>query len=413
VVAGAGSRTAPPPGATAPGAPYLVELEPPTLMLTCERVRQALNRELQLPEAWRGQIYVVINPRIPINQPPVIAAQGFTSGWHYRMESPPWIEPAKLVRALVQVLLLETANRGAQSRSAEIPLWFSEGITQHLIHSTLLDLVVQPPNLSSDRVPARSHVWERVRPDPLAAARERLASHAAFSFSRMGEIEADGLPEETWKTFQASAHVFVHHLLQWPGAFACAANMLDALPHYLNWQTAFLGAFQPLFPSLLEVEKWWSVVLVQFTGLDPLNAWPLEVALAKLDELLHPPVLVSSSPSNLARRQRFSLQQIVEHFDEVRQRILLQGVAGQLTAVRLRMPPEVATLTDQYRRVIADYLERRLQSRLGRAVPNPVPLTPNQLSVEARKALDRLDQRRLELVSQPSPSTHTPPNQSP
>ena len=54
-------------------------------------------------------------------------------------------------------------------------------------------------------------------------------------------------------------------------------------------QSAFLNAYRLQFPRLLDVEKWWAVILVHFTGLDPTQAWSLPVTLQKLEEALQPP----------------------------------------------------------------------------------------------------------------------------
>jgi hypothetical protein len=389
------------------------ELEPSTLVLTCERVRRGLYWELQIPDTWLGKVYVVIDPSIPNNQAPTIGARYFTDGWQYRMEVPGWIDSSRLVRGLIQVLLLEFANRGATERSAEIPLWLLEGTTQHLLHSSLADLVIRPPDPRSAPVPVRSLMREGYRPDPLGEARERLQAHAALSFTRMAEITATDLGEETWKTFRASAQVFLAHLLQMPGARQSLIAMLQQLPLYLNWQMAFLEAFAPTFPRMIDVEKWWSVVLVQFTGLDPLNAWPLGVALDKLDELLHPPVLTPSGSNELPRRHKASLQEIIERWDFLRQRVVLQGVIHQLAAVRLQMPPEAVTIADAYRRELGDYLERRGRLGAPRSLSGSPQTSADKIVSEIKAALDRLDQQRTGAAPTPARAASPPPTNAP
>jgi len=39
---------------------------------------------------------------------------------------------------------------------------------------------------------------------------------------------------------------------------------------YYNWQFAFLQAFSATFQQPLDVEKWWSLQLLHFTG----RGWP-------------------------------------------------------------------------------------------------------------------------------------------
>ena len=381
-----GRRTSPAAGLTA--------LEPGTLLLTCERVRQALVAELQQADPWQGWIYVVINPALTNNHPPVIGAQLFTQGWQYRMDLPPAIEAQKLVRGLVQVLLMEAANRSLPARSAEIPLWLSEGLTQQLLHSALVDLVIEPPAPGDQRVPTRRMTWQRLRPDPLEPSRTRLRTHAALSFRRMAEIGGDQVAEETWMTFQASAHVFLGYLMQLPQARPALDTLLRQLPYHLNWQTAFFQVFAPVFPRLIDVEKWWSVVLVDFTGLDPMNAWSREVALQKLHDALNPPVLVADSRDRLPRRHRIAVQQILSEWESVGQRLLLQNVVNELLTLRVKMPPELGELSEAYRMAIANYLERRKDLSGARARIGLPDTGSDRLVRTTIQTLNDLDQRR-------------------
>lgn len=385
----------------------LVDLEPATLVLTCERVRRALLTELQQPDAWQGRIYVVIDARLATNSPALIGAESFKQGWHYRVELPPSIEPAKLVRGLTQVLLMEFANRSHPTRSAQVPLWLVEGLTQHVLHSALVDLVVRPP-LAGDGLPVRRTSEEQVGYDPLSAIRERLRTHAALSFSRMAEITGEDLAPETWETFQASAHLFVNRLLQVPGARVSLARMLSELPYQLNWQTVFFSNFRPLFVRLLDVEKWWSVVLVQFTGHDPLNTWSTDTALEKLDQVLSVPVLLSDNREGLARRRKVTPQELLQNWDFLSQQSLVQGVVHQLQACRFKMPPEMLDLTDDYRRVLEEYLAQRSQAGRARSLPGLPKTTADLLVRDACKKLDRLDEQRKALrPGAPPPSAES------
>jgi hypothetical protein len=407
VTRGEGPRPSPNPTASSnAGDTKQVDLEPGTLVLTCERVRQAVLGELQQPDLWQGRIYVVINPQLATNSPALIGAQYFTQGWHYRIEFPTSIEPHKLVRGLTHVLLMEFANRTHPARSAEIPLWLLEGFTQHILHSALVDLVVRPP-LPSLSLPVRRSSEELVGYDPLGATRERLRTHAALSFSRMAEITGQDLASETWETFQASAHLFVDRLLQIPGARASLSRMLSDLPYHLNWQTAFFSSFEPAFARLLDVEKWWSVVLFQFTGHDPLHAWSTAVALDKLDQALSVSVLLADDRQGLARRKEVTLQVLVQHWNFLSQQSLLQDVIRQLQLCRLRMPAELLTLTDGYLKLLQDYLEYRAQAARPRSLPGLPKTTADLLVRDAIKRLDRLDEQRNALRS-PAASTNAP-----
>ncbi|PYK63155.1 MAG: hypothetical protein DME21_03965 [Verrucomicrobia bacterium] len=385
----------------------LIELDPSILAVSCERLKQALLRELGLVDFWRGRIYLEISPALSTNQAPIIVAKPFLDGWQYQMELPRWIEKPKLVRGLIQLLLMEIANRSAGLRSAEIPLWLSEGLSQHLVHSSEVDLVLAQPQWNFNRVNISWQARQSVRQDPLKEVRERLQSHAALTFAKLGDALPDPVPEETWKTFQASAQLFVSRLLLLPGGRATLAEMLNELPFYLNWQSAFLNAYRAQFPRLLDAEKWWAVVLVQFTGQDPTQAWSTPVALEKLNETLHPSVLVSATRKDLPQRARPGIQQIISDWEYLRQRIVLKGVTSQLLVVRFKTPPELTSLVDDYRATIENYLNKRDQVGLARSLPGLPPTRADLLVRDAAKKLNELDQKRASISATNAPPANT------
>ena len=168
-----------------------VELSPHTLVVTCERVKSLILSELGATDAWFYPIHVLVNPDMPADEPPVIGVRMFSDGWQYQIEVPRFIEPQKLVRGLVQVILLEISNRYASNRSAEIPLWLVEGLSQHIIASSPVDVVVGHPSRTVNGVLVR---WQNRPPAiraPLKEVRERLQEYAALSFTRMSEIDPD------------------------------------------------------------------------------------------------------------------------------------------------------------------------------------------------------------------------------
>jgi len=381
----------------------LIELDPNRLAVTCERIKQALLRELTMADLWRSRVYLEINSALATNQAPIIFAKPYLDGWQYQVELARSIEKPKLVSGIVQVLLLEIANRNAGLRSAEIPLWLSEGVAQALVHESEVDLVVPQPQRNFNQVNLSWQARQAARRDPLGEARERLQTHAAFSFTKLGDGLPNSAPDETWKTFQASAHLFVSELLRLPGGRSRAVEMVFELPLYLNWQTAFLNAFGGLFPRLLDVEKWWAVTLAHFTGQDPTQAWAMPVALQKLDEALHPPVLVGASRKDMPQRTKLSVQRIINEWDYLRQRIVLKGVTAQLFSVRLKSPPELTTLVEEYRAAIENYLAKRDQSGIPRSLPGLPPMRADFLVSDIVKKLEALDAKRAAVSTTNAP----------
>ena len=113
-----------------------VELEPTLATVSCERIKQMLLRELNVTAPWRGNIYLVLYPAMAAGNPVTITSGRFKNGWQYRVDLPSVVERPRYVRAIVQVLLLELANRTTQERGAEIPLWLIEGFSQLLLASS-------------------------------------------------------------------------------------------------------------------------------------------------------------------------------------------------------------------------------------------------------------------------------------
>ena len=398
-----GPAIAQPGNNSGPGDSTLIELDPNILAVTCERIKQALLRELTLADLWRGRVYLEINSALSTNQAPLVFAKPYLDGWQYQVELARSIEKPKLVSGLVQVLLLEIANRNAGVRSAEIPLWLSEGVAQTLVHESEADLVVPHPQQNFNLVNLSWQERQAARRDPLGEARDRLHTHAAFSFAKLGDGLPNSAPEETWKTFQASAHLFVSELLRLPGGRPRVVEMVYELPFYLNWQSAFLNAFGGLFPRLLDVEKWWAVTLTHFTGQDPTQAWAMPVALQKLDETLHPPVLVSASRKDMPQRARMSAQRIINEWDYLRQRIVLKGVTAQLFSVRLKSPPELIALVEEYRAAIDSYLAKRDQIGMARSLPGLPPMRADFLVSDIVKKLEALDAKRAAVSTTNAP----------
>lgn len=388
----------------------LLELAPAPLMVSCERVKQALLQELGARDAWRSPIQVAINPVMTNNQSPVIGARPQRDGWQYRVEVPTRISDARLVRGLVHVLLLEIANRGAGMRSAEIPLWLSEGLTQELLRSGPGVLTLMAPQRTVNQVSQFPSGWQGIRPDPLQAVRERLQAHAAFSLSRLGEVQADQLSEETWRTFQACAHLLVHELLRLPDGRWAMQNLLARSSQFLNWQSAFFAAFQAHFPRMLDAEKWWSVVLTHFTGLDPNQAWRPGVAAEKLAEALRPAVLVPGAHPDQTKRSRMTLQELINGWDYPRQRVVLSSAVQQLVLQRVWMPPEYRVLADEYVRTVQEYLRLRDMSPLARTFSRQPFQSAQSLARDAVNQLNQLDERRTALAAsvEPTPSRTTP-----
>ena len=64
---------------------------------------------------------------------------------NYRVTLPDILPRTRFLRALTGVMLLEFANRGAGARSAEIPAWLTDGLSQQLLATGTVAMVLSSP----------------------------------------------------------------------------------------------------------------------------------------------------------------------------------------------------------------------------------------------------------------------------
>ena len=302
-----------PPRATSSAQPTLRYLVPELLAVSCERIRRQLLIELGVPESIGNKILIVIQPLRPTAQPIDIAVKRFALGWAYQLTISQQIEEEKVVRAIIQAVLLELANRRAGERSCEIPLWLTEGLTQQLLATSETDWILQPEAGTGQRVAAdggnavaifrqSGSVRQGVPRDPLFSAHRRLAENAPYTFTELSLPASAHLEGTGWEVYQSCAHLFVQRLFSFRDGRAKVRTMLALLPQCLNWQTAFLKAFEGSFTSMLDAEKWWALRLAGFTGRDHWQAWTRATSVEKLGATLHFPAQLATRTNDLPAR---------------------------------------------------------------------------------------------------------------
>ena len=150
-----------------------IPLEPALLVISCERVKESLLMTLGQRDQWRGKINLVINPSLPAEQGTILTGLHGPVGWSYQLALPSPIKPRLLLRAIVQAILIEIANRNAGDQSAEVPFWLIAGLSAHLEADNLSTLILQPQVLT---------VGRNVRLVGLAPVRELLRQHPPLTF---------------------------------------------------------------------------------------------------------------------------------------------------------------------------------------------------------------------------------------
>jgi hypothetical protein len=386
----------------------LVRLEPTLLAVSCERIKQALLGELGAPDQWRGRIHLVLHPVQNPDETIVVTSSKFADGWSYHMELPDAIEPPRFVRAMIRLLLLELTNRNAPARSTEVPLWLSEGLSQQVLATSDIDLLVSTPAPVVAGLPQGHTTREMRKFNPLIRTQEQLHLGSLLTVEELSWTTEELLLGDTAVIFRNSAQLFLSELLRLKDGRACLRVMLGALPQCLNWQTAFFQAFRLHFQQPLDLEKWWALHVVHFTGRNPAPAQSDDESGRKLDELVRIPVQVRGSTNDPPQRAEATLQTIVQEWDYASQRQALQGKVWQLQMLSPRVAQPLQGLADEYRQTLEAYLRKVGKTGLSLTArpPNPavrrvIEQTVNQLNV--------LDARREALRSSQTGPAPPPP----
>jgi hypothetical protein len=394
----------------------LVRLEPALLTVSAERLKQSLWRALDFKPnpPWRSQIFLVLRPARSLDEEVTIGAKPFSGGWTYQVRLPDVLSRTHFVRALNGVLLLEFANRNAAARSAEIPAWLVDGLSQELLAAGSPEIILSSPDKIVNGLPiARIDATERGM-DSLAGARRTLKNSPALTFEQLSwptDAQVSGADADAYR---ASAQLFVSDLLNLKNGAAHLRLMLETLPDGYNWQTAFQNAFQENFPKPLDVEKWWALSVVSFIARDPGPQWTPAVSRDKLDEILSLPVEMRPASNALPVHAEISLQAVIRNFDSARQTAILQTKLRDLELAQFRMAPQLAVLTDDYRRAVADYLgEHQGAAPISPANKHWQTLSEKPSASDTLKKLDALDVRRRTVESAIQPDVSFQPSLEP
>jgi hypothetical protein len=389
----------------------VVRLEPALLAVSAERIKQELWRELgiNLATPWRGKIFLALLPARSLDDNVTVLSEHFADGWNYRVALPDVLPRTRFLRAMTGVVLLEFANRGGEVRSAEIPAWLTDGLSQQLLATGTVEIVLSSPNRTVNGLVESRTIATRRGIDPLADARNILRDHPALTFEQLswptdGQVSgADG------GVYRASAQLFVNQLLKLKGGPGNLRAMLQTSPHYFNWQTAFQNAFRGNFAQPLDVEKWWALQVIGFVAHDPGPTWTPAASREKLDEILSVAVDFRTTSNALPVHAEVSLQAVIRNFDSARQTAILQMKLRDLELAELRMARLLAPLTAGYRAALADYLgQGRRTAPVTPFSKHPSPVPSKAVIQETLLKLDELDAQRRTIESSIKPDIWRP-----
>jgi hypothetical protein len=384
-----------------------VRLDPTLLTISCERIKQILWRELDAKATWSGKIFLRLYAVGSADDPVTIDSAQFRDGWQYCVTLPTLIQRERYVRAMVKVLLLEMANRNARLHIAEIPPWLSEGLSRQLLASDAREVILPPPQMSDAGLRMTALLVNARKDNPLEQAHKELSANTPLNFQQLSWPVPDELTGEPGELYRSCAQFFVHQLLATPDGPASMRSLLEDLPQYYNWQFAFLHAFRDTFTRPLDIEKWWSLQLVHFTGRELSETWPVEESWQKLDDLLRSTVQIRIGTNELPLHAEVTLQTIIGEWDPTRQTPALESKLRELQMLRPRLAHDLGPLVDDYCRTIETYVQN--MNHKGFVLPFRKHALFRRNAGEALQHLDELDTRRASLRP---PDKENPPIQA-
>ena len=371
-----------------------IYLDPALLAVTCERVKQTLTKELGWGDRWRSTIYINIHPVRSDNEQPDIHAFRTVEGWRYRADVPDEMDRTRLLETIVETLLLEFADRASVNESVELPPWLVEGLTAHLMQGALAGAALQARSLREiAENPELRAARLRRHADTDLLLRQRVQQTGALTIDELNWPDFEDNDSAHAEAYRRSAHLFVRELLRLRGGADCICAMLAMLPEHLNWQTAFLRAFEPHFRRMLDAEKWWSLTLTQLKRHETSVIWSAAEAQQKLDEVLFTPMEVRVTRDQLPQMTPVALQTIINDWDFKQQLPLLQAKMVQLQAAHLRLPRELLPVADSYRVTLEKYIRARAGAwfeMTARAAVKTAILELNALDEKRAKASGKM-----------------------
>lgn len=395
-----------------------ITLQPDPVAVSAERIKQRLLREFELQDRWQGKIHVRLHPNRRSGADYYFVARWFGDGWQYSLELPERIEAMTFVQAIVQALLTELANRMPGPYPVELPVWLVEGIAAELLATIGPDLVLETNPLLGRLGAPGGELIPSVRYQKFTEHRRTLQKylniHPPLTFNALCLPTPALLAPAERQLYTASAQVFFTELWALPNGRAMLLSMLGRLSRTLNWQTAFLAAFQNSFRNLAEVEKWWAVTATQFTGRTEAAVWSPADTLARLDQALTVAVDIRRSAAGRPARETVSLQRVLGEMGLQQQLPVLRTKYSQLELVQSLAPPALLPLINAYLSALGDYLEQRPKAGYTPAGKGQPAISARALVHTAVARLDALDARRasaqqaLRSNPEPTPSPDSP-----
>lgn len=385
----------------------LLRLEPSLVAVSCERIKKALGEELGPTGMWSGKVHISLQPARSDADQILVTSERFRDGWSYRLDVPNPVKPTHFVRAVVQVLLLEQANRMATTHGAEIPLWLSEGLLQQILATRSAQILLSPPTVQVNRLQIRPTDLVTRGADAATLARRALEARKPLTFEQLSWPKENQLDGPDAEVYQLSAQWFVAELCRLPEGRASLQAMLRESVNCLNWQTAFLRAYRLRFERLLDAEKWWTLTTVHVEGNEPGSSWTSAESWVRLDQILQVTAELRQAKSDLPQNAFIPLTTVIREWDWARQRPILHDRLTELVLARQLAAPVFWGLLDDYRAVLSSYLKQREKASINFSAARANAPTTRGVTRDTLRQLDRLELQRQKLKLSPAPAKTT------
>jgi len=400
-----------------------VRLDPSLVAVSCESIKEVFLRELGLTDQWKGSIALNLHPVRQDDEPIEITSLHFQKGWRYRLDIPETVNRPRFLEAIVQVLLLELANRDAGAREAELPPWLAEGMARHLQATSLAGLALEPGQWSELDVSSRgtpNHAWKvsnpiiarkKLRGDPLATVRISLRDKPPLNIDQLNWPTDELLSEDPNSIYGNCAHLLVHELFRLRNGRSCMLSMIQQLHNALNWQTSFFGAFGQHFPRLIDLDKWWALRVVQISQRELFSFPRAEEQWRQIEAVLQTRAADTHSITNRTpARAQLTLQDIITDWEYPDQQAFLSqkitqlksaaaSVPGQSGVARgnPRAPESLPALITEYTSTLGNYLRKRDAANRATGHRNDPSINVPSLIENTINHLNDLDNKRDQL----------------
>jgi hypothetical protein len=302
------------------------------------------------------------------------------------------VQRRDLLEIVVELLLVEFADRAGFEHSVELPPWLAAGLAAHLMQGPLAGAALQARTLDEIRGESTLRVAHTTRyADIEKRLRETVQQHGALTFDQLNWPDFNSNNAAAAEAYRKSAQLFVRELLRLRGGADCLCAMLAMLPQHLNWQTAFFHGFEPHFQRMIDVEKWWSLCLTQWKTHDNALVWSAPEARQNLEEILVVPMQLRLEANTSGHLAPISLQTVIREWPFNEQLSLLRTKLAQLQGARIRLPADLAPLAVSYQTTIERYLHARPSAWFA--------VTARAAASRAIAELDALDMQRARIAA--------------